>query len=336
MIFVVGNARSGTTMMGRILGKNKAVHTFPELHFFEQLWSPTEKDQELTEEDAIYFYAKLLKLYHAGYLVKKDFVDYVDQAINEIDFAADNGISLNKITLFEWFLKHESNKHSKQIGCEQTPRNLLYIEEILNLYPNAKIINMIRDPRDVLQSQKNKWKRRFLGASQIPFKESMRAWINYHPITISRIWQMNIKTILKYENHPRVKMVKFEDFINTPESNLVSICKFLDITFDKNMLQVENIGSSGGKDKKEVLGIDKKKSGQWQAGNLNLTEVHFCQRICKDEMQTFDYSQKTVSTNPLAVGLYSVSFPLKFALALLINLNRMKNPVEAIKRRLNK
>ena len=40
MLFVVGNSRSGTTMMGRILGNHPDVFTFGELHFFGQLWSP--------------------------------------------------------------------------------------------------------------------------------------------------------------------------------------------------------------------------------------------------------------------------------------------------------
>lgn len=37
VIFIVGNSRSGTTMLGRILGKSTYVHTFDELHFFEFL-----------------------------------------------------------------------------------------------------------------------------------------------------------------------------------------------------------------------------------------------------------------------------------------------------------
>jgi hypothetical protein len=35
MICIVGNSRTGTTMLGRILGRNSAIHTFSELHFFE-------------------------------------------------------------------------------------------------------------------------------------------------------------------------------------------------------------------------------------------------------------------------------------------------------------
>ena len=38
-IFVVGSSRSGTTMMGRILGNHSDVFTFKELHFFGTIWT---------------------------------------------------------------------------------------------------------------------------------------------------------------------------------------------------------------------------------------------------------------------------------------------------------
>ena len=38
-IFVVGSSRSGTTMMGRILGSHTDIFTFNELHFFGTIWS---------------------------------------------------------------------------------------------------------------------------------------------------------------------------------------------------------------------------------------------------------------------------------------------------------
>ena len=50
MIFVVGNSRSGTTMMGRILGKHPSVYTFGELHFFGQLCAPPFSSESRKEE----------------------------------------------------------------------------------------------------------------------------------------------------------------------------------------------------------------------------------------------------------------------------------------------
>ena len=46
-IFIVGSSRSGTTMMGRILGNHSDVFTFKELHFFGTIWT-NNSDKKLT------------------------------------------------------------------------------------------------------------------------------------------------------------------------------------------------------------------------------------------------------------------------------------------------
>src|SRR4026208_1992639 len=79
-IFVVGNSRSGTTMMGRILNNHERVHTFPELHFFEQLWSSSEKNKILSNEEALKLAALLLNISRAGYFAKKNTQDFSEEA----------------------------------------------------------------------------------------------------------------------------------------------------------------------------------------------------------------------------------------------------------------
>ena len=36
-VFIVGNSRSGTTMMSRVFGNHPEIHAFNELHFFGNL-----------------------------------------------------------------------------------------------------------------------------------------------------------------------------------------------------------------------------------------------------------------------------------------------------------
>ena len=60
-IFIVGCSRSGTTMMGRILGKNPSVFTFRELHFFGTLWTQA-SNQELTKNEQIELLSKLFSI----------------------------------------------------------------------------------------------------------------------------------------------------------------------------------------------------------------------------------------------------------------------------------
>ena len=64
--FVVGNSRSGTTLMSIFLGSHPSVFTFRELHFFEQLWNPKDT-QKLSLEQARDILSRLIIIQREGY-----------------------------------------------------------------------------------------------------------------------------------------------------------------------------------------------------------------------------------------------------------------------------
>ena len=79
---------------------------------------------------------------------------------------------------------------------------------------------MVRDPRDVLLSQKNKWKRKFLGANDIPFFELLRARFNYHPYTISKMWKTAVnRGCVKHQN---VQTISLKIFCSTLKKRFVT------------------------------------------------------------------------------------------------------------------
>lgn len=330
MIFIVGNSRSGTTLLGRILGLNDSVFTFHELHFFEQLWSVKDKIHHVNYDTAVTLYAKLLKNQRSGYLSADSFTKYNTAARNAFK---NFNTPIHKHHIFEQFLKEEARLNSKTIPCEQTPRNVLYIEELLELYPDSKIIAMVRDPRDILLSQKRKWKRRFLGAKNIPLSESFRSWINYHPITISKLWRINTHIITQYENHPSVLMVRFEDLIASPEKTIQKVCTFLSIKYSSNMLSVPTVGSSNASDGKN-LGINSQNAGNWMKGGLTSSEIYYCQQLCKTEMAILKYDHVPLQINVLGLSLSAITFPIKLTLALTLNIKRMKNIRDSLQRRM--
>src|SRR4051812_45606928 len=121
-IFVVGNSRSGTTMMGRILGNHSRVFTFHELHFFEQLWDNSDKDKVFARNEALIFFSRLLKIQRVGYLQQENEIDFNSEsqtALNTIDFP------ISPADLFKKFLIYEAGKNNKEFPCDQTPRNIL-------------------------------------------------------------------------------------------------------------------------------------------------------------------------------------------------------------------
>src|SRR4051812_43958248 len=50
-LFVGGNSRSGTTMLGEILGMHAQAFMLTELHFWEKLWTPEQAGETLDADE---------------------------------------------------------------------------------------------------------------------------------------------------------------------------------------------------------------------------------------------------------------------------------------------
>ncbi len=331
IIFIVGNSRSGTTMMRRVLGNHAEIYMLEELHFFEQMWSTTDKKRIINQTEAINLASKLLFIQRDGYLSEMDTAKYHEDAIAIVQSITGDIFAHSVLNAFLFF---ETHKYNKAIPCEKTPQDVFYIQEILELFPGAKIVNMVRDPRGVMLSQKRKWQRRAMGAKFMTKKEQRRLKINYHPITISKLWNSSIRAATKFKGHAQMHTMYFEKLVNDSEAEIRDLCSFLKIDFNQDMLMIPQVGSSNEADKPDAFGIKTERAGNWEKGGLNKGEIWFSQNICADNMKQFGYEVKEVSPNPLYILYYYISFPVKIVLAILFNLHRMKNMVEAIKRRL--
>ena len=209
---------------------------------------------------------------------------------------------------------------------------MYYLEEILSHFPNAKVINMVRDQRDVLLSQKNKWKRKFLGASGIPLFEAIRSFLNYHPFLTSKIWTSSLKHTMKYVSNPNVKIVKFEEMLVNSHQTIKDICDFLDIKFQEKMLLVPVIGSSTEQDSSTELTIDKTKINKWKNGGISDAEIYLSQKISSKMLKEFGYSLKDFNYPPILVLYYLAVFPIKFILAFFFNLHRVSNVIRVVRK----
>ncbi len=328
IIFVVGNSRSGTSMMAKILNNHPNIYTFEELHFFEELISSDELFSVISFEKAKVLYANLLSLVYKGYLSKRKAQLYFSEAekcLKELD-------QFTPASIYKHFLFYITKKNGKQIPCEQTPRNLFYLKEIFKIFPNAKVINMMRDPRDVLLSQKNKWRLRFIGYKNHPLSESIRSFVNYNPIIISKLWNSAIREYEQFKNDERLINIKFENLISNPEMTLKKICDFLEIKMHEKMLDIPVIGSSF-KNSVNKKGILKDVLMRWKKGGLTSAEIYICQKINADLMKKYDYEVLEISNVPF--GLLFTLFGLIFRIPFIFffNFKRYKNIKEAILKR---
>jgi len=332
IVFIVGNSRSGTTMLASILGKHPDVFAFHELHFLEDIWVPGSLPEKVDKETAVKMLGILLHRERVGYHSHFDqhkFLDYSCEIVNGLE---ENDLKPSQIFLN--FLYEEARLHGKTIPCEQTPRNLFYAREIIELYPEAHVINLVRDPRDVLLSQKNKWKRGLLGNKGIPFWEVIRLKLNYHPYTISRLWKSCVSYADKMEGVERFYSVRFEDIVSQPAIEIRKICNFIGISFDEGMLDIKHLSSSFKKSGTGEKGVNKSSLLRWKKGGLTKEERHICQEINRDALSSHGYEiENYIGANKIKILLTYSLFPLKLFLSFLFNFRRYRNVVKSVLRR---
>lgn len=332
IIFIVGNPRSGTTMMGHILGQNKYIHTFRELHFFEKLWTSEYEKKKIDLKEAFNLTASLIAIDRNGFLRRKDIEPFDETARKVI-----SNIEKKKCfpsDVYRNFLHYFTKKNKKKISCEQTPGYLFFIDEIKTIFPNSKFIFMVRDPRDVILSKKNRWKRRFLGVNDTPLDDNIRTYINYSPIFTSYLWNAAAKHADKYINGNNFLVVRFEDVLKDPKGIIRKVAKFVDVSFSPDMLKVPLSGSSLVKDNMNYMGIDGNRTQNWKKGGLDKAEIYICQIMTKHFMRKFNYRIQHVFPKPLNVFFHIIFAPAKLLLSLFFHKRLFNNISEPIKRRL--
>jgi hypothetical protein len=331
IIFVVGSARSGTTLIAQILGRHSQVFAFGELHFFEELWVPRDRGRILRAGQDLELASRLIKNQKVGpYSVGKPEA-FCQQAT---EFLRPLPPGIDAIRLYAAFLRYYTRANHRQIPLTHTPRDLYYVREILDQFEEARVIWMVRDPRAVLCSQKLRW-RRPLWRKESPSRlAALRAWLNYHPITYSLILRSALRAASRYVDHPAVRRVVFERLIENPSGEIGELLQWLGLGHEGEMLQVPRTGSSHHPDRAAEIGIDPEALARWRGSCLTPTEISICQRLAGREMQDAGYRIEPAEVNAIHLAFHVTTWLPRTAAAFLLHLRRTRSPWLAIRRRL--
>lgn len=326
VVFVCGNSRSGTTMMSKILGGHPDVHAFRELHFFEQCWNPAEPVVELSPGAALDLASRLLAVEATGHRTPSDPAGFVSVADDVLGDRAHTAPGVYAATL-----AHVLHERGASVACDQTPRNVYFLTELLALFPRSHAVVMIRDPRDVLSSQKNRWKRKQRGVGAMSRRESLRLWAGYHPTTSTRLWNSGVAAGERVEGHPRVTTVRFEDVVADPASVLGPLFEDLGLSYAPSVLEITRVGSSHGPTR--GVGLDPAAVGRWRTGTLSDVELAACDRRCSTLMEQYGYELSGARATRSARLGSQMTLAIKLLLAVLLNARRVGDPIQAFKRR---
>jgi hypothetical protein len=126
--------------------------------------------------------------------------------------------------LFALFLSHYAEQTGKFRWGDQSNRLERYADDIFNAYPAAKIIHIIRDPRDRYEAHIAQYPRQ-----KGKLVKSIASWL------ISAYLAKHNK-----QRHPEgYKIVRYETLVNYPEATLRDISAFLNEDYSPAMLAVD-------------------------------------------------------------------------------------------------
>ncbi|MDQ3447594.1 MAG: sulfotransferase [Chloroflexota bacterium] len=322
ILFVVGNSRSGTTLVGRLLGRHPDVFRFRELHFFDRFWSRDSPTRRLSPKEATIVAAGLCRRQARDVTACR--------AEAEALVASIPSDALTAMTVFTTYMRHYAATKGGSIPCEQTGRSVFYIDDILHGIPEARIVNIVRDPRDVLLSQKRKSQARVDVKSRAL---RLRQNLNYHPISTAALWVASVREADRRAGQARTHSVRFEDLLHDPATVVARIYAFCDMDFEPRVLDVPQVGSSNVPNRAGVLGIDPTRTGRWREGGLDRAEIFLCELIAGRRMRRHGYEPSGVQPDLPRLWLHLFTMSIRTGSALALHAARMDDVIGALRRR---
>lgn len=212
LIFVGGAPRSGTTLLQNMLDSHMEIAGGPEFDLIEKI-------VELRNSLQLKVTTKRI----AAYLESRD----VDRSI---------------ASFMAGMLLPYAGKKGRFLLSEKTPSNVLVFGELLEIFPRAKFILCVRDPRAVVSSLltvRKKAIRRNGRFSVAAF--TRRFWrAAWHT---RKCMESGSRAMQMCPN--RVFLVNYEDLVSAPESVTRDICKFLGVDWDERMVEPDRVKHDG-------------------------------------------------------------------------------------------
>jgi len=205
MFFIVGSARSGTTLLRMVLNAHPEVAVPPESRFVVELYS----SDEVRVDD---FLSRLGT--HRRWISWDTPIEDVRAQLAGMSTVA------YREAIEAAFMAFAQNRNKKRYG-DKTPRYIENLPLLARLWPDAKFVHLVRDGREVA-----------LSYADVPFG----------PNTVAKaaaLWRERVALGVK-EGRPlgpeRYVELRYERLLENPREEVEGLCAFLDLDFDPAML----------------------------------------------------------------------------------------------------
>ena len=235
LLFILGNPRSGTSLFRRILDEHSCISIPPESNFLVGLY-PKYAEADLTDEKK----ARLLEdLFQ--------FPKFSDLKIDQ--YALESQVYDKSMTSFSDIYMAIQRHYANNMGKKSNKTKFIFGEKnrfwrdkagwISECFPNAIILHLIRDPRDVVVSYlqlKN------LQRLDIPYKPELEE----DPVAILDEWVRNNDRIKEMQKIHTYYMIRYEELILNTTHTIHNLLEALGLDKDDSIFDYY---------KKEIFGV---------------------------------------------------------------------------------
>ena len=210
--FIVARGRSGTTLLRAMFDSHPDMAVPPESHFVVPMIERRRQLESRGRLSRSAFVADLTGRY--GFRRWDLDVRAVELRLRDAD-PVDLASAIREVF----------GLYAEQLGkrryAEKTPINVLHIEALAAVFPEARFIHLIRDGRNVALSYLDT----DFGVTSVP--EAAIHW--------RRFVRRGRRAGARIGSH-RYREVLYEDLVDQPEPVLRSLCEFIELPFDPSML----------------------------------------------------------------------------------------------------
>jgi len=202
IIFLFSLPRSGSTLLQRILMAHQKIDSVSEPWLLLPLFYTLKAKGSLAEYDAFTCYTAI-----------QDFIKELPNKKQDY---------LKAINFFAQFLYDKATSENADYFLDKTPRYYNIIPEIAEVFPKAKFIFLFRNPLAIMSSIFASW-----------HQGRLKPGNNYQDLYFGpKLLADGYKLLAD-----RSIKVKYENLVNNPEDEIKAILQYLEIDFDKVIIE---------------------------------------------------------------------------------------------------
>lgn len=293
-LFIGGAAKSGTTLLMSLLDNHPQLIVIPEETAYLERRARFKKKKNFQARLNYLLEGTALKSLGAGRVESKrvgenasdytkfDYQRFIGLARDFINQPWMDDSILFSETVRAYGITTGSDWRKCARWVEKTPRTETHLDVLDELFPEAKMVQMVRDPRAVFASRK-----------KVVRFESGR-FANVHLLV--REWNRCAREIPRLRRNPsRFLVIRYEDLANTPKPILETICRFGGFDFNEKMLEPTRGGSEWRGNSAHhtgFSGISTASIDQWK-DRLTEDEIWWVELHCRKGMELANHPLQT-------------------------------------------